>query len=186
MNARCRISARRRFHLAQPRNVYGPEVPEEVEALVAEQLQQLPDAPVLDGRVELHHPHHGPEPVSSSAAAEQPSGAELLAGVGASFSRRRRHHAMSRDGFGSAVRRKTVRLPVTATKRRREGRRRKTRQQQGGVHGAGWRQQEVRKGRAAAAGVLYVAEESVFAGDPCMTGSQAKDWIALHAREREE
>lgn len=42
------------------------------------------------------------------------------------------------------------------------------------------------KGRAAAAGVLYVAEESVFAGDPCMTGSQAKDWIALHAREREE
>lgn len=27
---------------------------------------------------------------------------------------------------------------------------------------------------------------SFFAGDPCMTGSQAKDWIALHAREREE
>lgn len=185
MNARCRISARRRFHLAQPRNVDGPEVPEEVEALVAEQLQQLPDAPVLDGRVELHHPHHGPEPVS--AAAEQPSGAELLAGVGASFSRRRRHPAMSRDGFGSAVRRKTVRLPVTATKRRREGRRRKTRQQQGGVHGAGWRQQEVRKGRAAAAGVLYVAEESVLEflcrrSVHDRLASKGLDCIALHAR----
>lgn len=66
------------FYLAQLRDIDGPEVTEEVQALVADELEQLPDAPVLDGRVQLHHPHHRPEAVSAAAAAaEQPSRAEL-------------------------------------------------------------------------------------------------------------
>lgn len=64
-------------YLAQLRNVKGREVAEEVEALVADELEQLPDAPVLDGRVQLHHPHHGPEPIAAAtAAAEEPFRAE--------------------------------------------------------------------------------------------------------------
>jgi len=114
------------FYLAQLRNINGPEVTEEVEALVAEQLEELPDAPVLDGGVELHHPHHGPEPVSA-AIAEQPLGAEL-SGVSSSTPRldtrcRWRHPAiaMSWNGFGM------VRTVVLLAMKRWE-RRKKTRQ----------------------------------------------------------
>jgi len=129
------VPVRSRFYLAQLRNINGPEVAEEVEALVADELEQLLDAPVLDGRVQLHHPHHGPEPVAAAAAcAEQPFRAEL-AGVSSSPARRRpdtrRHPAtaagaivISWDDLG------TVR-PALVMKRRE--RRKKTRQ--GRVHG---------------------------------------------------
>ena len=109
------------FYLAQLRNINGPEVAEEVETLVAE---QLPDAPVLDGRVELHHPHHGPEPVPAAAVAEQPLGAEL-SGVSSSSARldtRRWRHpaiAVSWNGFGMV---RTVLLVMKPWERRKKTR----------------------------------------------------------------
>lgn len=112
------------FYLAQLHNINGPEVADEVEALVAEQLQQLPGAPVLDGRVELHHPHHSPEPVSTAAAvAEQTLGAESTGVSSSSTSTRldtrrwqRPAIAMSWNGFG------TVRTVMKRWKRRKKTR----------------------------------------------------------------